>query len=708
MGKTQSNDNKITNKNAVKKLGIASIFFTTILMFVLLFTTLYPFASSQIPNNIVSFITTNDIIHYLYVGIGGLFLITFIIWMAYLDKKRKKDRWQKLDKTILFFSLLITPIILFFFGAYLVNWFLDKTNREEFVWIAEAFNFVKKSITNISLGLGIDEKLLVHTWVGIVLLVLFLIVLLSFSYMLGTSFYNKNEVKKPKTKNEKLLQKADSNVELEEKEEEKSVYKEMMNPSEKEEPRLFFRHDEQETQKEEIKVEPILVKEVEQEKIEPVVIQNKEVPTQEVEIIEQRKTQEVEVTPSVELEPEKVIEQVEQPKEEQKPEEPKIVYVTKTEVVDNQVDLHQVKINERKAYLLERYNENQEELSQGLYAKPVENKQTQEVEVEQQKPEEPKIVYVTKTEVIDNQVDLHQVKINERKAYLLERYNENQEELAQGLYSKPAKEIKLEPEQSKEFVIVEPIEKAPVVEEPKAKEVQPEEVKAIETIVLERKAIEQQDDVKEKAKPKKVVVDVNSSKVDEELQQVEVIASEPQKVKIAKAPKEPKPKKTTAKKATTKKATTKSTTTKKATTPRKRTVKKTSPDEITASQKATIIVNADPLEKDFSKLLNGGYEETKNPSVRVVENKRGSKVPKATAAQAKMSIEELLAAKAAEDAKLKKATKKSSTTKKVGDEQLEKELKKAAKTRSKLIEEKLTKLINLVDDLDLDELSKEK
>ncbi len=604
----------VTNKNVVKRVAGAAIFFTSILLIAVLLLGIWYGIKDLIYdklkiNNILELFFKQIILLYFGSGIAGGFLLVFILSMIYIGKKRKYFKLGKLDKLLAIF-VIFTFLILLTFGIFLPLQELYLKNKA----IDSFINNTLDNIAKINSWFTVDHLFLILYLFIFVTFLFFILLPLCFGY--GNAFYDKKEVltKKSKVKSEKSKEK---------------------------------------------------------EKIE-----QKEEPLREVKLEEALKIQE------------------------------------QDNLNENKKQLEETIIEENKLEKLEVVEEKDNNQN-------IEDQILQEEKINSNQENEPKIIYVEKQPIEtpkseEPQIDVNQIKIDERKAYLLERYNENQNELASGLYKKQKPSV-VYVEKNEFIPILENVESKPlsVEVENNIKSIeQKEEPKAIEEI--EPQAIEL---IKEEPiikKTKKKVYVVETTPIDEKLQQANTIEIEPEKLsRVESKPIEEEPVKETKKQKTTKKRTTAkktastkkktSTATKKPAT-RKRTTKPKN-DDTNNAIRSVLLVDSKPLENNYSQLLNGGYEEVENPSTRIVENKRGTKVPKATAAEAKMSIDELLATKAANDAKLKKATKKK-PAKKVKNSEKDEALKKAAADRSKLIEQKLTKLINLVDDLDLDEITK--
>lgn len=604
----------VTNKNVVKRVAGAAIFFTSILLLVVLLLGIWYGIKDLIYdklkiNNILELFFKQIILLYFGSGIAGGFLLVFILSMIYIGKKRKYFKLGKLDKLLAIF-VIFTFLIFLTFGIFLPLQELYLKNKA----IDSFINNTLDNIAKINSWFTVDNLFLILYLFIFVTFLFFILLPLCFGY--GNAFYDKKEVLTKKSK---------------------------------------------------VKLE----KSKEKEKIE-----QKEEPLREVKLEESLKIQEQENLNENKKQLEEAI-----------VEENKLEKLEAVEEKDNNQNIEDQILQE------EKINSNQENESKIIYV--------EKQPIETPKSEEP-------------QIDVNQIKIDERKAYLLERYNENQNELASGLYKKQKPSV-VYVEKNEFIPILENVESKPlsVEAENNIKSIeQKEEPKAIEEI--EPQAIElikEEPIVKE---TKKKVYVVETTPIDEKLQQANTIEIEPEKLsRVESKPIEEEPVKETKKQKTTKKRTTAkktastkkktSTATKKPAT-RKRTTKPKN-DDTNNAIRSVLLVDSKPLENNYSQLLNGGYEEVENPSTRIVENKRGTKVPKATAAEAKMSIDELLATKAANDAKLKKATKKK-PAKKVKNSEKDEALKKAAADRSKLIEQKLTKLINLVDDLDLDEITK--
>ncbi|WP_406618100.1 hypothetical protein ACJA27_00820 [Mycoplasmopsis lipophila] len=659
----------VTNKNVVKRVAGAAIFFTSILLLVVLLLGIWYGIKDLIYdklkiNNILELFFKQIILLYFGSGIAGGFLLVFILSMIYIGKKRKYFKLGKLDKLLAIF-VIFTFLIFLTFGIFLPLQELYLKNKA----IDSFINNTLDNIAKINSWFTVDNLFLILYLFIFVTFLFFILLPLCFGY--GNAFYDKKEVltKKSKVK----LEKSKEKEKIEQKEE----------PLREVKLEEALKIQEQENLNENKKqLEEAIVEENKLEKLEAVEEKDNN------QNIEDQILQEEKINSNQENEP-KIIYVEKQPIETPKSEEP-------------QIDVNQIKIDERKAYLLERYNENQNELASGLYQE-----------------NEPKIIYVEKQPIEtpkseEPQIDVNQIKIDERKAYLLERYNENQNELASGLYKKQKPSV-VYVEKNEFIPILENVESKPlsVEAENNIKSIeQKEEPKAIEEIEPQAIELIKEEPIVKETKKKFYVVE--TTPIDEKLQQANTIEIEPEKLsRVESKPIEEEPVKETKKQKTTKKRTTAkktastkkktSTATKKPAT-RKRTTKPKN-DDTNNAIRSVLLVDSKPLENNYSQLLNGGYEEVENPSTRIVENKRGTKVPKATAAEAKMSIDELLATKAANDAKLKKATKKK-PAKKVKNSEKDEALKKAAADRSKLIEQKLTKLINLVDDLDLDEITK--
>ena len=604
----------VTNKNVVKRVAGAAIFFTSILLLGVLLLGIWYGIKDLIYdklkiNNILELFFKQIILLYFGSGIAGGFLLVFILSMIYIGKKRKYFKLGKLDKLLAIF-VIFTFLILLTFGIFLPLQELYLKNKAIDIFI----NNTLDNIAKINSWFTVDHLFLILYLFIFVTFLFFILLPLCFGY--GNAFYDKKEVltKKSKVKSEKSKNK---------------------------------------------------------EKIE-----QKEEPLREVKLEEALKIQEQE------------------------------------NLNENKKQLEETIIEENKLEKLEVAEEKDNNQN-------IEDQILQEEKINSNQENEPKIIYVEKQPIEtpkseEPQIDVNQIKIDERKAYLLERYNENQNELASGLYKKQKPSV-VYVEKNEFIPILENVESKPlsVEVENNIKSIeQKEEPKAIEEIEPQLiELIKEEPIIKE---TKKKVYVVETTPIDEKLQQANTIEIEPEKLsRVESKPIEEEPVKETKKQKTTKKRTTAkktastkkktSTATKKPAT-RKRTTKPKN-DDTNNAIRSVLLVDSKPLENNYSQLLNGGYEEVENPSTRIVENKRGTKVPKATAAEAKMSIDELLATKAANDAKLKKATKKK-PAKKVKNSEKDEALKKAAADRSKLIEQKLTKLINLVDDLDLDEITK--
>lgn len=651
---------KYTNKNATKKLASISLFFLTITILLGIFfslwfileTQLIEFASDVTNANhpiakAVNFINSNSIINYAFITFGGLYFFSFIFISSYIAVKRRQSILKKSDVSLMIFAVLFLILVACIPTLKVINDMFIKNNM--------ITNVFAKAISLTTL----NEKLLfvILNISYVVLFILFLVIPLCLSY--GTTFTKK--IKEQEVKNVKK-DKLEDKQELSQEKEKQKIEK-----------------TEQETNEEEKQIEE---KEINEEK-------EHEEKNAQNELALKYKTHDLALVPE---QKEKVI------SEEEAEEDHKIKIIVAS---DNTQEMPIVISKLEDNQILEASNDMVKPIVKEEQSLDEIRVKTEEIQVE------PQIVYVTQNQVVNSDVDIHEVKIQERQKYLKERYEENQKDLLDGLYQKLDNKKILPSEETKTVY-------ADVINEVKNQEINEELTQ--QEAQQEEPIIEKKDSYQNEIQntiTQRITLDVDGFEIDKELKEVSfeepfisIIKHEP----LQETPpqeisqEEPKPKRTrkTPTKTTTKKKTAaKKTSTKKTTTTRKRTTKKVDDFDNIVLQRSTIIAPSEEVPKDLDKLLNNDYNEEYPSLVRTVEDKEGTKVPKATAKNRNLTVDELIALEKQKKSQTKKDKIKSKTlgSKTSKSEELA-AIKKAKAAKEKLIQAAITKLIESVEDLD--------